>query len=51
VNAFYKGAIRAFHRDNEMRNIIMHDKDARDLLLGLMFGRALREAQAGRSGG
>ena len=51
VNAFYKGAIRAFQRDNEMRNIIMQDKDARDRLFGLMFGRALREAQAAAGAG
>jgi type I restriction enzyme R subunit len=37
-------AIQAFQRDNAMRNAFMQDQEARNMLIGLMFQRAVRGA-------
>ncbi len=42
---FFQGAIRMFQRENEMRNIVLTDKEARDKATRHFFGRALREAR------
>jgi len=44
-DAFYQGAIRAFLRDTEMRNIIMQDEEAREKAIRHFFNRAMREAR------
>lgn len=44
-DAFFKGAIRMFQRDNEMRNIVLTDADARDRATRHFFNRAMREAR------
>ncbi|MFD1328856.1 type I restriction endonuclease subunit R [Mycoplana ramosa] len=41
-DAFFQGAIRMFQRDNEMRNIVLTDAEARDKATRHFFGRALR---------
>ncbi|GGC22210.1 hypothetical protein GCM10011363_43470 [Marivita lacus] len=41
---FMRRTIQAFQRDNAMRNAFMQDKEARDMLMGLMFQRAVRGA-------
>ena len=41
---FMRRAIRAFQRDNAMRNAFMQDQEARDMLMTLMFQRAVRGA-------
>ena len=41
--AFFQGAIRMFQRDNEMRNIVLTDAEARDKATRHFFNRALRE--------
>lgn len=41
---FMRRAIQAFKRDNAMRNAFMQDQEARDMLMGLMFKRAVRGA-------
>lgn len=43
--AFFQGMVRAFQQDNEMRNIVMTDKDARDQATRHFFKRAQRQAQ------
>lgn len=43
--AFFQGAIRMFQRDNEMRNIVLSDAEARDKATRYFFGRALRQAR------
>ena len=43
--AFFKGAIRMFQRDAEMKNIVLADATARDQAIRHFFGRALREAR------
>jgi type I restriction enzyme R subunit len=43
--AFFKGAIRLFQRDAEMKNIVLTDPIARDQAIKHFFGRALREAR------
>jgi type I restriction enzyme R subunit len=43
--AFYRGAIRLFQRDAEMRNIVMTDAQAREKAINHFFGRALREVR------
>jgi type I restriction enzyme R subunit len=45
AQAFFQGAIRMFQRDNEMRNIVLTDADARDKATRHFFNRALREAR------
>lgn len=42
--AFFQGAIRMFQKDNEMRNIVLTDAEARDKATRHFFSRALREA-------
>lgn len=41
---FMRRSIRAFQRDNAMRNAFMQDEEARNMLMGLMFQRAVRGA-------
>ncbi len=41
-DAFFKSAIRMFQRDNEMRNIVLTDADAREKATRHFFNRALR---------
>ena len=43
--AFFQGALRMFQRDNDMRNIVLTDPDARDKATRHFFNRALREAR------
>jgi type I restriction enzyme, R subunit len=45
AQAFFQGAIRMFQRDNEMRNIVLTDAEARDKATRHFFNRALREAR------
>jgi type I restriction enzyme, R subunit len=42
---FTRRTIQAFQRDNAMRNAFMQDREARDMLMALMFRRAVRGAQ------
>jgi type I restriction enzyme R subunit len=44
-DAFFQGAIRMFQRDNEMKNIVLTDAEARDRATRHFFNRALREAR------
>lgn len=44
-DAFFQGAIRMFQRDNEMRNIVLSDAEARDKATRHFFARALREVR------
>ncbi len=44
-DAFFQGAIRMFQRDNEMRNIVLADAEARDKATRHFFNRALREVR------
>ena len=44
--AFFKGAIDLFQRDNEMKNIVLTDPQVRDQAIRHFFNRALREARA-----
>jgi type I restriction enzyme R subunit len=41
---FMRRSISAFKRDGAMRNAFMQDKEARDMLMALMFKRAVRGA-------
>lgn len=43
AQAFFQGAIRMFQRDNEMRNIVLTDAEARDKATRHFFNRALRQ--------
>jgi len=43
--AFFKGAIRMFQRDNEMKSIVMSDAQARDQAIRHFFNRAMREVR------
>ena len=45
-HAFFQGAIQTFQRDNEMRDIVLTDADARDKLIRFFFNRALREVKS-----
>ncbi len=45
--AFFKGAIRMFQRDNEMKSIVLSDAQARDQAIRHFFNRALRQAREG----
>ena len=42
-DAFFQEAIRMFQRDDEMRNIVLTDAEARDKATRHFFNRALRE--------
>lgn len=44
-DAFFKGAIRMFQRDNEMKSIVLSDAQARNLAIRHFFNRALREVR------
>ena len=48
--AFFKGAIRMFQRDNEMKSIVLSDTEARDRATRHFFNRALREVREGAQG-
>lgn len=48
AQAFFQGAIRMFQRDNEMRNIVLSDADARDKATRHFFNRALRQVHEAR---
>lgn len=43
--AFFQGMVRMFQQDNEMRSIVMTDKDAREQATRHFFKRAQRQAQ------
>ncbi len=43
--AFFKGAIRMFQRDADMKNIVLADATARDQAIRHFFARALREVR------
>jgi type I restriction enzyme R subunit len=43
--AFFKGAIDLFQRDNEMKNIVLTDGQVRDQAIRHFFNRALREVR------
>lgn len=43
--AFFKGAIKMFQRDNEMKNIVLSDPQAREQAIRHFFNRALREVK------
>lgn len=45
AQAFFKGAIRMFQRDNEMRNIVLTDAEAREKATRHFFNRALRDVR------
>lgn len=45
AQAFFQGAVRMFQRDNEMRNIVLTDADARDKATRHFFNRALRQVR------
>ena len=42
---FFKGMVRMFQQDNEMKSIVMQDGEARELAIKHFFNRALREAK------
>lgn len=42
-NAFFRGAIRMFQRDSEMKNSILADEKAREQAIAHFFNRAVRE--------
>lgn len=44
-DAFFQGTIRMFQRDNEMRNIVLTDAEARDKATRHFFSRALRQVR------
>ena len=48
-DAFFQEAIRMFQRDNEMRNIVLTDAEARDKATRHFFNRALREVASAPS--
>ena len=48
-DAFFQSAIRMFQRDNEMRNVVLTDADARDKATRHFFSRALREVRENAS--
>ncbi len=43
--AFLQGVIRMFQRDNEMRNIVLSDQEAREKATHHFFNRALRQVR------
>ena len=45
--AFFQGMVKMFQQDNEMRNIVMTDKDAREQATRHFFKRAQRQAREG----
>jgi type I restriction enzyme R subunit len=47
AQAFFQGMVKMFQNDNEMRNIVMTDKDAREQATRHFFQRAQRVARDG----
>lgn len=45
--AFFQGMVKMFQQDNEMRNIVMTDRDAREQATRHFFKRAQRQANMG----
>lgn len=45
--AFFQGMVQMFQNDNEMRNVVMTDKDAREQATRHFFKRAQRQAREG----
>ena len=45
AQAFFQGTIRMFQRDNEMRNIVLTDAEAREKATRHFFNRALRRVR------
>jgi type I restriction enzyme R subunit len=45
ADAFFKGAIRMFQKDTDMRNIVLTDAEARDKTTRHFFNRALHKAR------
>lgn len=45
--AFFQGMVQMFQQDNEMRNIVMTDRDAREQATRHFFKRAQRQAREG----
>lgn len=45
AQAFSHGMVKMFQQDNEMRNIVMTDKDARDQATRLFFHMAQRQVR------
>lgn len=43
--AFFQGMVRMFQQDNEMRSVVMTDRDAREQATRHFFKRAQRQAQ------
>jgi type I restriction enzyme R subunit len=43
--AFFKGAIRLFQRDSEMKSVVLSDPQAREQAIRHFFGRAMRDAR------
>jgi type I restriction enzyme R subunit len=43
--AFFRGAIRLFQRDNERKNLVLADAQARAQAIRHFFNRALRDVQ------
>jgi type I restriction enzyme R subunit len=48
--AFFRGAIRMFQRDSEMKNIVLSDPHVRAQAIRHFFGRALREVREASPG-
>jgi type I restriction enzyme, R subunit len=48
AQAFFKGAINLFQRDNEMKNIVLTDGQVREQAIRHFFNRALREVREDR---
>ena len=48
--AFFRGAIRLFQRDHEMKNIVLSDAEARDQAIRHFFARALRQVRQEENG-
>ena len=46
AQAFFRGAIDLFQRDNELKNIVLTDTQSREQAIRHFFNRALREARA-----
>lgn len=47
--AFFQGMVKLFQQDNEMRNIVMTDSDAREQATKHFFRRAQRQAAENQS--
>ncbi|WP_176556242.1 hypothetical protein [Rubellimicrobium rubrum] len=41
---FMRRAVQAFQRDRAMQGAFLQDREAREMLMRLMFGRAIRAA-------